>query len=259
MSEFSLYFATGFNPKLLEITFGKWDWTTRPLNCLVTFPYVKAWNTFQDKLDQKWPAKSKILDSGAYSVWKSGHTIDFEAYMAEALKPDWDHVVALDVIGSAEGSLNNALASKARGLNVIPVFHYGEPWDILLEYKKQFPYIGIGGSHIMGKQIEWLEQCFARVYPHRIHLFGCSRLNLLQKYPFFSADTASWHTGVRFGRLAAVPDIRWPKVKEVGESAYDIRVELAHYLNIEAEVQACWKKEMAQFSEPVPKLLTQNV
>lgn len=238
--KFDFYFAAvSAAPQVPRATFGPWDWVNKPLNLLVGFPYLKTWD--QVCPDPPWPTKSTMLDSGAFSAWNSGQTIDFDALCIEAAKPRWKYAVALDVVGDSEASMANAIKMRAMGLEVIPVFHYGEPWDVLLEYKKEFAYIGLGGrptSTAMHRK--WVDQCFARVFPHRIHLFGCGHRPTLLQFPFTSADTASWSSGSRYGRSSAMPGLKIPKFSQVGGDVYDLRADILHYLEVEAEVQARW-------------------
>lgn len=261
---FKLYFATGTSTELLKTTFGPWDWQVNPINCLVTFPFIKAWD--EANPDPPWPVKKTILDSGAFSAWNSGKVIDFEALCAEAAKPRWDEAVALDVIGHPEDSLANALRMKERGLKVMPVFHFAEPWDILLEYKNQFDRVGLScrfGEPIK-KSMSWLEQCFTRAYPCQFHSFGWVSEKALIALPFATADTASWHTGIRFGKGQAMPGIRIPKRTEAGPQVYDLRADVHHYLRLEGRVINRWQKELSRFDVPAnsslePLPLSENV
>ncbi len=243
---FSLYFAVGTNPEILTETFQDWDWENSPLDCLVAYPALHYWDKSQSRLGVRWKTGKTILDSGAYSAWNSGKVIDIEELIKEAKTGKWNQVAALDVIGDAEKSLENAFIMKNRGLQVIPVFHYSEPWDILLEYKKHFPYIGMGGTAaiITPMKRRWIEQCFARVYPHRIHLFGCAQEKVLRDFPFTSSDTATWLSSVRYGRLFSMPDLKVPRKSVAGRSVYDLKVEVLHYLRMAKRIRERWETEL---------------
>lgn len=166
--------------------------------------------------------------------------------------PPWGEVAALDVIGDAEASRSNAIKMKGHGFPVIPVFHYGEPWEYLAGYREEFgERIGLGGIATglgMTQKRKWLEQAFARVYPAKFHGFGVASKSLLLDFPFYSVDTASWHTVGRYGRSAAVPTLTQPKKSvldgtEFDGSGYDFRYEIRHYLEVEAEVTDRWRHE----------------
>jgi hypothetical protein len=252
MAEFALHFATGTSAELLKTTFGPWDWTTNPINVLVTFPFIKQWDSAQQDLNIQWPVKKTILDSGAFSAWNSGKTIDFEALCTEAGNGRWDEAVCLDVIGDAWASLANARKMKSRGLHVMPVFHFGEDWQVLSAYKEEFGRIGLScrfGEPIK-QSMKWLEQCFARAYPAQFHSFGWVQEKALMALPFATADTASWHTGIRFGKGQAMPGIRIPKRTEAGPEVYNLKADVLHYLRLEERIQNRWATELAQFEEP---------
>lgn len=243
-----MYLAVCGNGDINQATFGPWDWQNHPLNILAAFPqFVKTWKKIEG---QKWPARNTMLDSGAFSAFNSGKVIDFDELCEEAKDPYWKHIVGLDVIGDGVASLENNLKMKARGLHTIPVFHGGDDWDILMEYKKQFDYIGIGGRP-RNKVIrtQWLDQCFARVWPIKIHAFGCAQEDILMKWPFYSADTASWHKGASFGSSVSMPGKRIPRKSEAGAGVYDLRHDVLHYLRLEQKVTARWQSEFGKYPE----------
>jgi hypothetical protein len=249
--DFRLFLATGTSPELLKTTFGPWDWTARPINCLVTFPFIEAWDKAQNELNIKWPVKSTILDSGAYSAWNSGKVIDFDKLCAEAGNGRWDEAVALDVIGDSDASLANARKMKERGLHVMPVFHFGESFSVLMDYKKEFKRIGLSCrfGEPVAKSMAWLDQCFARAYPAEFHSFGWVSEKALMRFPFTTADTASWHTGIRFGKGQAYPGLNLPRRTQVGPSAYDLRADVLHYLRLEERIISRWRTELQRFGE----------
>jgi hypothetical protein len=236
-----------------KATFGRWDWDTYPLNILVAFPYIHYWTPEARAYNHG----RTMLDSGAYSAWGSGKTIDMDALCQEANNPYWDEVVALDVIGDAEASMRNSLVMKARGLTVMPVFHFGDPWPILEEYKRSFGRIGLASGHgaPFHKRMDWTEQCFARAYPSRFHSFGWIDERPLFRFPFTTADSTSWYSPRRFGRSKSVPDVYFPTVAERGPEAYDVRQEVAHMLDLENRLCDRWRAEFTKtFPDEVKSL-----
>src|SRR5215831_11945604 len=122
-----LYFAGSPRADQMTKTFGQWDWANKPLNILVALPFIGIWY----ETNTGWPTRATMLDSGAYSAWRVGYQVDFDELCQEAARPNWDEVVALDVIGDDRASLENSLKMKERGLTVMPVFHFGDDWGIL--------------------------------------------------------------------------------------------------------------------------------
>lgn len=270
-----LYFAVANSFHINRDTFGRWDWSEYPLNILCAFRPLEGYQSWCNRnygfvkgriIDESChnPAIQferdyrTILDSGAFSAWKSGTQIDIDELIAAARSHErgyeWDEVAALDVIGDPLASYNNAKKMQDAGLPVIPVFHYGEDWEYLTLYKERFgDRIGLGGiaTGLSSKdKRRWLAQCFARAYPAKFHGFGVASEDILMEFPFYSVDTASWHTAARFGRSAAVPDIVQPKKSaldgtEFDGSGYDFRYEIRHYLDLQTKVQERWKEELA--------------
>ena len=72
----------------------EFDWETNPLNVLVSFAYLPAWETISANTA---PEKT-MLDSGAFSAWNAGHEIDIDALLVEAKKRHEEHEVA-DLVG----------------------------------------------------------------------------------------------------------------------------------------------------------------
>lgn len=76
----------------------------------------------------------------------------------------------------------------------MPVFHIGDPWDLLTWYCERFPKVGL--SCRFGEpeavSLRFYEQCFARAWPHRFHSFGWVDDMALSRFPFHSADAATW-------------------------------------------------------------------
>ena len=247
-----LFLAACSNSEVLKQTFDDWDWVARPLNILVTFPFVKLWRR---ACQPHWATKATMLDSGAYSAWKSGEVIDFDKLCTEARDGGWNEAVGLDVIGDPVASAKNCQLMKARGLSVMPVFHFGDPWHLLAEYCSEYQRVGLscrfGEPH--AQSMRWLEQCFARAYPARFHSFGWVKREMLLTVPFATADTASWHSGVRFGHSKFMRGLKIPRKSQAPDPtrAYDLRYDVMNYLRLEEEVQDKWRKELAWITQTI--------
>lgn len=186
----TLYLAGPTGPVIEAVR--RWDWETRPMSVLVSFAYLKEWARVRPYFRAP---KSLMLDSGAYTAYQLGRAIDHDALLAEMARPEWTEAVGLDVIGDWQGSKRNAEYALARGAQKgMPVFHIGDPWDLLAWYCDRFPKVGLScrfGEPI-GDSIRFYGQCFARHWPHRFHSFGWIDEKALFTYPFHSADAATW-------------------------------------------------------------------
>lgn len=161
-----------------------------------------------------------FIDSGAFSVAHTGKTVDIDEYINYInSNPNIPVFVELDVIPfpvlnaqtsrqCAEDSWKNYLYMKERvttDCHLLPLYHFGEPWlalDRILNTRVngELPeYIGIGGRHGVSKYEQ--EVYFDRIFtiiqqsnnPNvKVHAFGMTMLDTLEKFPFYSADSTSW-------------------------------------------------------------------
>lgn len=158
-----------------------------------------------------------ILDSGAFSAWTVGKSIDIDHYIAfiKAHIEHIDYYVNLDVIPGAFGrtpdaeeversaakSWENMLYMEQEGLKPIPVFHMGEQFRWLrMMMEHGCPYIGISPANDRPTQSKriWLDRVFHEITDSegwplvKTHAFGVTALDLLLRYPWFSADSTTW-------------------------------------------------------------------
>lgn len=144
-----------------------------------------------------------FLDSGAFSSFSLGVDVNLEAY-AEFIKENQDIILmasVLDAIGDPVGTFNNQTALEALGVEVLPCFHYGEPFDLCEYYLNNYEYITIGGMVPIpnSKLIYWLDELWSKVLTdkdgfsrRKIHGFGLTSRELMLRYPWYSCDSSSW-------------------------------------------------------------------
>ena len=144
-----------------------------------------------------------FLDSGAFSAFSLGAHIDIAEY-AEFIKAHQDIIImasVLDAIGDVEGTFKNQMELERRGAEVLPCFHYGEPFEMAEYYVKHYDYMTIGGMvPIPNNKLEpWLDELWARVLTdndgyarNKVHGFGLTTRKLMEKYPWYSVDSSSW-------------------------------------------------------------------
>lgn len=151
-----------------------------------------------------------FLDSGAFTAFSQGKQVDIQAYAAFIRKHRQHITLAanLDVIGSHEGTLANQLALEALDCQVLPVFHYGEPWELLEKYVKEYRYLALGGlvpiAKDRPKMTAFLNKAFSIIKTKTlIHGFGVNATWAWRAYPFYSVDATSWLSGPRHRSLVA--------------------------------------------------------
>ena len=156
------------------------------------------------------PYPEVFLDSGAFSAFSQGASVDIKSYCAyiyrfKSLLTVYSN---LDVIGDAKGTYDNQRILEQEGLHPLPVFHVGEEWEYLEEYTERYPYIALGGMvpYLRDHKynlMPWLAKCF-RVAKGRAvyHGFGCTSWQLISSLPWHSVDSSTWSRGIRYGEIS---------------------------------------------------------
>jgi len=217
---------------------------------LVSYYYLEPFL----KEQSKYMYRDWVMDSGAFSAYNSGKVIDLDAYIEKCLElmetdPTLKEIYALDVIGDDRASLKNCEKMWKAGVPAIPTYHFNEPTDALIYIAKEYPKIALGGmKKFRGKiKLDWAGQCFARVWPKKIHGFACSAEEVLMALPFHSVDATSWEISpCGFGRWRSFGTM------SVRGSKQNLRAEVEWYLKLERKVRIRWEKEMALLEEIEP-------
>ena len=167
-----------------------------------------------------------FIDSGAFTAWTKGKQINVDEYINFInqradfiyLYGQIDFIPGNRVGGiitsemvreAAEKTWQNYLYMRPKMRNpygLLYTFHVGEPFEYLkqaLEWKDEngdyIPYMALGG--MVGKSKDtrdaFLEKCFNIIKKSsnpniKIHAFGMTDFDLLEKYPITSADSTSW-------------------------------------------------------------------
>jgi hypothetical protein len=165
-------------------------------------PLASFWSIKQTKKAVQSMIESKkkyLIDSGGYSAFTKNAIIDIDDYInfVKDNKDMIENYFNLDDITDSKKTLENQAYIESKGLDPIPVFHYGEDFKILKAYLKKYKYIALGGlvphSGTNNLYIH-LDNCFAIIkdyFPVKIHCFGITSYRTLKRYPFYSADSTS--------------------------------------------------------------------
>ena len=191
------------------------------------------------------------MDSGAFSAFNSGATIDLVEY-AETCKrmlasdSQLTEVFALDVIGDWRASEKNTQKLWALGVPAIPVYHPEEPWDVLEGLASDYPKVGIGGvaTRLRGRaaKLRFYEQVFARVWPKKLHGLGLNDEAIMMRLPFHSVDAPSWELGpCGFGMWKSLGG--WLPIRG---GQHQLRPEVEYHLRMEDRLRTRWASEMEQ-------------
>lgn len=190
------------------------------------------------------------LDSGGFTADSQGVKIDLQQYIefcqeAMATEPKLIEIFVLDVITDWRASRRNTEKMWEAGVPAIPVYHAGEPWDVLLGYAKDYPKISLGGMVPLQspkRKLAFAHQVFARVWPKPIHALGIGASQVLHYVPFHTSDMSTWSQALRFGMWNA---FEGANLRARGD--LDLTAEINHFLTLERELQGRWTNEMARF------------
>jgi hypothetical protein len=234
------------------------------------------------------------LDSGAFSLWKTGEVKTVKTYEQE-LKETIPrllevfakvYVISLDRIPGTCGtpptpqdlidatniSVDNFHYLLDRGIKTIPVHHQGEPFDVLKNYFQHVDYIGVSPANDAPrpKRVRYVQQCWQvykelgltnPVFP--AHSFGNTATEILQAFPFYSADSQTWGTGALYGKQTRIDHLgiyRETESKEASTLGRTSKVALTmeavkNWLKYERHIQSVWKHRNITWNEPAGVLL----
>lgn len=159
-----------------------------------------------------------FLDSGAFSAFTLGATLDIVAY-CDYVKQNEDilrkddgvlMVSVLDGIGEAQLTYDNQLKMESLGVRPLPCFHAGEDERYLEHYVKNYDYITLGGmvgSHT-SQLIIWLDRMWDKYLTDasgnpriKVHGFGITSVPIMERYPWASCDSSSWVQSAAYGTV----------------------------------------------------------
>lgn len=170
-----------------------------------------------------------MMDSGAYSAWNSGQKIDIKAYAAFLRwhRGFFSAAANLDVIPgrpggapnsrevelAAQESWKNLKTLRKEGLDVFPVFHYGERMYWLEKMVGEGePLIGLGAiaKQMEAVRIRWLDEVFSFLCRNglpaaRTHGFGINAPSIMLRYPWYSVDSIGYILKGGMGKIFVPP------------------------------------------------------
>jgi hypothetical protein len=159
--------------------------------------------SFYYPIHRRWHSAYKgiFLDSGAFTAWKEGKTIDLFEYAEYGLQGNYEEVAGDLRIGDAdpEVTLKDTEYLRGLGLNAIPCFHQGEKWEYLEFMIRKYPHISLGCTEKVSTTPSvgrWLRECFERICDEdgfsRIKVHGFRFTSWMSLFPFYSVDSTSW-------------------------------------------------------------------
>lgn len=183
--------------------------------------YAEIWKDVSGHTMPKF-GKEFMLDSGAFSISNAYMDLDINSYIqfVKKYESQLDYYANFDVIPyslakevthkSAMGTLDNQKRMEDAGLNPLPVFHKGEPFEVLEYYIENYDFIYLGGL-VGGSEApnsEYFQMIWdsyladAKGFPKKkYHAFGMTSTKEIIKYPWYSVDSSTWLVQARNGHI----------------------------------------------------------
>ena len=187
-----------------------------------------------------------IIDSGAFSVWNKGGTIDIDDYLnfCKELPKEWTFI-NLDVIpktGSSPEDIEiccqqgykNYLYLKKHLKNVMPVYHYGDNIKWLHKFIETSDYIGISPANDTHENIkrQFLKEVFYITKDKiKTHGLGYSSFSGLKMFPFYSIDSISYKSFNINGRRFLVAKVLY----------FFFRKEIQKFIKLQSDMKKLWE------------------
>lgn len=237
-------------------------------NLLESYHYIHR-QAYVDRIRKD--GRQVFLDSGAFSAWSKGVTIDMRAYCDYIkrnddilLKVDGDlWASVLDAIGDAEQTFQNQLAMEKLGVRPLPCFHFGEDPKYLEYYVANYTSITIGG--LVGKSDNvtrpWLDMIWEKYMIDgagrpklRVHGFGLTRPDLMRRWPWYSTDSSSWVQIAAAGGVLVLPEAR---VISVSSQSPNRKVENQHLTTIPEVMRTAVNAKLRSYGGDPERLQTE--
>ena len=169
------------------------------LNILVAYPYFRKLK--KETIEElKRPEVRFLMDSGAFTAWKSGQPIELDEYtdFLDSLTFEPWRYFTLDVIGDGEGTKKNYYELLNRGYKPVPIYTRGENIKMIDEYFETSDVVAIGGL-VQTKGNKGFVKNILQKYPNKkFHLLGFTNHNFISYFKPYMCDSSSWTSGGRF-------------------------------------------------------------
>lgn len=203
---------------------------TESTNLIIKKSLCRLYSYYNDKSSiKKWIENNVsgklFIDSGAFTAWTKGVTINVEEYV-QYINNITEYLTLFGQVDTIAGTLDTVPTLKEQEEASIKTwenylymythlkepdkcvytFHIGENYKYLkqaLEWKnskgEHFKYMALGGT--VGKPVQDKINWFKKVWtiiksssnPNvKVHAFGMTSFDVLKQFPFTSADSTSW-------------------------------------------------------------------
>lgn len=220
----------------------------RPI--LESYHYI---NTDAEAAEIRRVGERIFMDSGAFSAYTKGATIDIHEYM-NFVRRNYDiidQVAILDAIGDPVKTWQNQKYMESNGIRPLPCFHFGEDESYLTTYIDNYEYICLGGVALAGsgsRLIRWLDHLWSKYLTNKdgtarikVHGFAITSRTIMGRYPWYSVDSSTWAQASIFGAIEHPTHGRI----QISRESPSLKIEGKHFMNFTSAEQNILLQEFA--------------
>lgn len=152
-----------------------------------------------------------MLDSGAYSAFTKGRSVNLFDYM-RYIEENADYIsryVALDVIGDSFTTKAYYEIMRHKGFDPIPVFHYGDDLSAMSYYATNGARVVALGNTVQIRDkddvAEWCSEIHEWLPSIDLHLLGSSSQKIMDCGAVASCDSSAWYIMAVNGKPKSIP------------------------------------------------------
>lgn len=178
------------------------------LNILVSYAFLRKNNTWfggSEHSLKEIMARGEInllVDSGAFTAFKSGTSIILEEYLDFIKTNNINKYFVLDVMGDKITTRKNLLTMYRKGFKPIPIFTRGADGKDIEEMYEMSDLVALGGVAVPSPNklgyIKWFMNNICK--GRRIHWLGWGDRDFLLHYKPESIDNSNWSYARRVGK-----------------------------------------------------------
>ncbi len=184
-----------------------------------------------------------LLDSGAFS-YMNGAKVTLEQ-MDRYVDRYAEYIVSRGIRQFIEIDVDNIFGLKqverwrkkletAAGRQCIPVWHKGRGVEYWKQMCRQYRYVAVGGLvfHVRREEYGLIQKLVEYAYNRgvKVHGLGFTKTRELQKYRFYSVDSASWTVGAALGQQRYIFRDGMMKVRRIHKEGKKVQLDklIAH-------------------------------
>ena len=173
-------------------------------NILTSYYFNKKIGDIRD-FKKKYGFEKVMVDSGAYSAFTLGKSIDLDEYVKYLLDHEdyIDTAIILDVIGDEKGTIDNYKYMEKAGVQNMMCVLQGNLWSSLNAFREagmpKDQYIGVGNPAWYIKRGFEQEADMMRIaFDYKVHGLAKGSYDHFKSGRFESIDSSSWGANTRY-------------------------------------------------------------